>query len=541
MRNALPPAAERQRLAPRLLVSFIAALSLVLGPLAFAPAQAADGSSVSGTAIGEGGVSLADSSVDLVVEEGPEGYYAEPAFIDAAGNYSIKNVPDGTYRVRVYGKGNFVRTLSEPIVVKGADVTVDSLTLPLGGSVSGSIVGTNSKQPVSGVIVLAYPVLDDDAAPFGTWASEGRFTLSAVPAGQYVLEFRDNFGQHVTEFYDNARDAASATKVTVVKDRDTPLRDVSLDEGASLQGLVTNVAGDPIPFASVAVLPVVDGKTNAETAVYGSADENGAYDITSLPAGQYKVRIGAEGFFDRYQGGESTEELAQVMSLAVGQSVPLGTTVLEQAASVAGNVTNADGELLDGVYVNVYPVVNGVLGSTILEQDYTDEEGAFAFPKLRAGTYRLEFSAGNSVYQDSFSGDITVEAGEKAVLEPVVLGLAPVVVPPTPPVVVPPAPYSPPAAPKPVAKKAATVKVDAKGAKKKATLTITVKASGVTPTGKVTIKLGSKTLKTVTLKGGKAKVTLTKQKKGKRTYKVIYSGDSKVRTKSVTTSTVTIK
>lgn len=88
---------------------------------------------------------------------------------------------------------------------------------------------------------------------------------------------------------------------------------------------------------------------------------------------------------------------------------------------------------------------------------------------------------------------------------------------------------SPSASPPPaVAKVAPTVRVTAKGAKKKATLTIAVAAAGVTPTGTVTVRLGSKVLKTVTLRNGRAKVTIKKQKKGKKTFTVVYAGDGQV-------------
>ncbi len=91
-----------------------------------------------------------------------------------------------------------------------------------------------------------------------------------------------------------------------------------------------------------------------------------------------------------------------------------------------------------------------------------------------------------------------------------------------------------------VVKAVSTVSVSAKGAKKKATFTITVKATGVTPTGKITIKLGSKTLKSGTLKSGKVTLSVTKQKKGNRKYTIIYGGDAKVLGKTVT-KTVKIK
>ncbi|GAA3531764.1 hypothetical protein AFL01nite_20610 [Aeromicrobium flavum] len=85
---------------------------------------------------------------------------------------------------------------------------------------------------------------------------------------------------------------------------------------------------------------------------------------------------------------------------------------------------------------------------------------------------------------------------------------------------------------KPAAKKAATLKVKAKAGRKKATVAVTIRAAGVRASkidGKVTIYLKGKKLRTVKVKNGKAKLGITRQKKGKRTYKVRYSGNSLVK------------
>ncbi|HTY72714.1 MAG TPA: Ig-like domain-containing protein [Actinomycetes bacterium] len=61
-------------------------------------------------------------------------------------------------------------------------------------------------------------------------------------------------------------------------------------------------------------------------------------------------------------------------------------------------------------------------------------------------------------------------------------------------------------------------------------LTITVTATGVVPTGRVTIKDGTKTLKTLTLSKGKATYTLSKLKKGKHSITATYAGSTTVKT-----------
>lgn len=90
---------------------------------------------------------------------------------------------------------------------------------------------------------------------------------------------------------------------------------------------------------------------------------------------------------------------------------------------------------------------------------------------------------------------------------------------------------------KPVPKAKASMSVKAAAGKAKVKFATVIKAKGVKAkyvTGKVTIKLGNKTLKTIKVKNGKAAVTLKKQKRGTKKYSLIYSGNSKVAAKKLT-------
>jgi ABC-type phosphate transport system substrate-binding protein len=70
----------------------------------------------------------------------------------------------------------------------------------------------------------------------------------------------------------------------------------------------------------------------------------------------------------------------------------------------------------------------------------------------------------------------------------------------------------------------------AKGKKAKGTVTVT--ADGATATGKVMIMEGSKTLKSASLKAGKATITLPKLAKGKHKLKAVYAGSDAVQSAS---------
>ena len=546
MTIALPPVETRRPLAPRLLVSFVAALSLILGPLAFAPAQAASDFAITGSTVSGEGVDgpLEGVSVELQVFNSDEYFQSyDYANTDEAGEYGFSEVPPGTYRVVVHGRDNLVTHVGTQFDLT-ADRTLAAITLMIGGSLSGSVTESGSNDPSNDFVVEAFPwngTEIDRSFDYGTNVDgeDGSFVINGIPAGMYKVEIRDSIGNHVAEYFDISSDLTTAETVTVLRNVDRPLGAITLDVGASFSGRVENADGTPIVDAYVSALAIVDGKADYQNAYRGYSNELGNYVIPALPGGTYKIEFASNfGYFDEFYNDKATEALADAQTVVLGTDKPLGTTVLEQTAAVTGLVTDADGSGVGDILVEAYPVINGTVAADGSDYTYSDDDGAFNLRDLHAGTYRLKVQDGLHVYQDNFDTVVTIEGGETAEVEPIGLTLQPVVVPP--------APYSPPAppaapAPAPVAKKSASVTVSAKGAKKKATLTITVKASGVTPTGKVTIKLGDKTLKTVTLKNGKAKVTLTKQKKGKRIYKVTYSGDAKVRAKSVNTSKVTIK
>ena len=87
-----------------------------------------------------------------------------------------------------------------------------------------------------------------------------------------------------------------------------------------------------------------------------------------------------------------------------------------------------------------------------------------------------------------------------------------------------------------VAKAAAKLAVTAPSkisAGRSAKVVVTVTATGVTPSGKVTVKEGSKVLGTATLQGGKASITVKGLKKGSHTLVVSYAGSTTVSTAKV--------
>ncbi|WP_146826183.1 hypothetical protein [Aeromicrobium flavum] len=89
------------------------------------------------------------------------------------------------------------------------------------------------------------------------------------------------------------------------------------------------------------------------------------------------------------------------------------------------------------------------------------------------------------------------------------------------------------------AKSRSSLSVKAKPGKRKATFTVRVKAPDIDTAriyGKASVYAKGKRIKTVTVRGGKATIKIAKQKKGKRTYTIRWSGN-----KSITSATKSLK
>jgi hypothetical protein len=463
----------RRPLAPRLVVALLAALALVLGPLAALPASAAPADITGSVVFAAPGPDLGGIDVYLeVFTTGTDGESRwEPADDQAvtndSGSYTFPGVDAGRYRVSTsgpYDLDDFTQKYATAVSAEfevgtsNAPVLAPQLSLVMGGTISGTTSADESGAPLPGVRVIAYRYdADQDYYAYEREVNsddEGGYTVIGLRAGSYHLGFSAD--GRVDEFYDNlpSRNSAGLKTFTVAESGVVTGKNASLALPGSLSGLVTDAAGHALEGVTVYAQPVLpDGSLDNDGGLFVETDQLGAFTVTDAGAFKYKLAFFTDddAYETEYYDNARTEETAQSVTVTGGQDTPLAHTVV-----------------LDE---RVAPPVD----------------------------------------------------------PPVV----------TPPVVTPPV-AGPPAPPAAVVKVNPSIKVSAKAGKKRATLTITVKASGATPTGKVTIKLGGKTLKNVTLKRGKASVTLKKLKKGKKAFTVVYSGDSKVRAKTVTTKKIPI-
>jgi 5-hydroxyisourate hydrolase-like protein (transthyretin family) len=480
------------------------------------------------------GDELSDIEVSLVTFQFEQWRTVATTRTATDGSYSIA-APPGTYilRFRDDKSGRFrteylgdsptkagAQEIDLSANVDGADADLVEQT-----AVSGSVTGPDG-VPVAGVKVVAIASGDSDVDGnevriSTTTSSSGDYRL-ALEDGSYRLRFEPSTLALRPEYWQNASSFADSTEL-VVDGGMTGDVDAELAEGSGVTGTVSAPAGSERPFVSI-----YKRDTDGAWHFFEEATPTtGVFDV-SLPPGTYRVKYEVGSFAPIYYGGGATFGAAADVVVTPGDVQSLGGV----SFGGAGAVTNV-----------VPPVVTGAaaVGDVLKASDgqWGPSEGAVQLSRqwLRDGE-PIAGATGPSYSVARADEGARIAVQVKGVQEGLLSRTKTSA--PTAPVALPP-PAPAPAPPAAVVKVDPSIKVSAKAGKKKATLTITVKASRVTPTGKVTIKLGRKTLKTVTLKRGKASVTLNKMKKGKRVFTIVYSGDSRVLGKTVQAKKLSIK
>ncbi|MFC2071163.1 carboxypeptidase regulatory-like domain-containing protein, partial [Chloroflexota bacterium] len=242
---------------------------------------------------------------------------------DSSGNYTLAGLPVGSYWVRALASVNslpyanewyddvYTRDEATPVPVTVSQDTANiNFSLGPGGTISGCVYRESDNTTLSGakVIAVGYGSMN----PYGsaTTNASGHYQLSSLPSGEYeVFAYATGFAR---EWYsENSTDIHAkeqATAVTVAVLADTPDINLSLVPGGTISGHV---------YQSDNTTPIISG---ARVYVYGSDNLtysfgwtilDGSYETTGLLAGDYTVKVAAEGYVtewydDVYEQGEAT-------------------------------------------------------------------------------------------------------------------------------------------------------------------------------------------------------------------------------------------
>jgi hypothetical protein len=220
-----------------------------------------------------------------------------------ADNVYKLSLPPGSYDVVVQVSSTSTvgtRVLSNagifPVVVGNRDQDLGTLAVPQTIPVNGRIVAT---EPVTGltperlnVTLTSSELSMSTSTRGGTPAIEtnGNFRLSNVAPGRYRIQLT---GLPPDAYLVSAREGPREvldSGVTVRGDSEPlELRIAGPGSIGGLDGTIVNALGQPVPAATIVLVPAPERRSNASAFRTSTSDQNGNFSIRAILPGEYRV------------------------------------------------------------------------------------------------------------------------------------------------------------------------------------------------------------------------------------------------------------
>ena len=311
------------------------------------------GGSISGVVRNESGTPLEGAYIRLDVD-----YETYTACTDGSGMYTINAITYEGYgflRASVddavcpnslpdyaYQYWQTADTIDDVIVVDFLDEDFDfqnlNFTLPLGGSISGTVTDSNTGLPLSGAEVCTAFEMDASCSQTGP---DGAYTISRLPAYDefYV---RASAGGYALEYYNGVYNTRYRSDVSVSSGATTSGIDFQLAPGGSISGMVTGPTGDPVQGVSITA--------NGLSTVTAS---DGSYQIDDLPLGHkffvyahIEDQWGQPLYAPEYWANQHTNRYDEI---TLTDSIPTRTDIdfaMEEMGVISGTLRAFSGEPL---------------------------------------------------------------------------------------------------------------------------------------------------------------------------------------------------
>lgn len=334
------------------------------------------------------------------------GNYTNEGCSGADGTYSV-TVPAGTYDLQAasdytsssQGWPYLSQTVTGVAVTQGATSSQD-FALDRGATISGTVTDAGNGAPLSGICVSAQS--DTYGSDSVCTDASGHYTTSGMPAGDYVVEFSNDNGRYITQYWQDADTYDSATPVTLADAQALTGIDAAMVLGGSIAGTVTDQAtGAPVSDVCI-TLEQADGTFAGDG---GCTDELGHYVSAAVPGGDYVVSFDdAQGrFASQFYDNATTLADAMTVHVTVGSTTHnIDAKLTRNHVGISGTVTDAaTGDPVDGVCAYLYSAATG---------DYTGQgtctgaDGGYAFSDIPADAYYVAIFDPTGVHQTEWYG-----------------------------------------------------------------------------------------------------------------------------------------
>jgi len=279
---------------------------------------------------------------------------------DEEGAFTITHLPEGRWRFYVEAEGH-PHLVSDFIPHNAKNTT---FVLESGGSLSGTAVLADSREPVPNVEVIARDKQYHRDTTSVKTATDGTFAFPTLRPGEYMLTLKD----------DHLVLAKEPPPRTVTAGQDTSGVILDIVDGGVITGAVRDAGtGAGIPEVNLNAYP--DGGRSLPSRTEIKSGGDGRYRIAGLGVGRYRLMRGpAKG----YKNSEWQD--APVVSIGPGQHVSDMNFDLQPTPAIAGTVVDDRDRPVAGAQIAARPTDRGSMASAV-----TEDDGRFELTGFTAG------------------------------------------------------------------------------------------------------------------------------------------------------------
>jgi 5-hydroxyisourate hydrolase-like protein (transthyretin family) len=313
------------------------------------------GGSISGTVLNQNTAApLSGVTVSAAIRVGTTNFSTSVS-TDAAGNYTIRGLPTGAYRLLTNNAQGFINeiydnqqcrgscTIANAIVIgspvsvtAGATTTGNDFGLQPGGSITGTVLDGASGLPARNLIVEAYAVVGGVLTLAGNSGlnGAGAYEIRGLQSGTYFVA---TSGSHTwrNEVFDNLPClgiscslslVATGAPVPVTAGAATPNRNFALAIGDLVQGRITDAStGSALNSVTVSLFHNPSGSLAGQA----QTGPHGLYTIRGIPNGNYVAfTSNSHGYFN-----EIFNNIRCATTCSVATALAAGTPVQVVAAA----------------------------------------------------------------------------------------------------------------------------------------------------------------------------------------------------------------
>lgn len=304
---------------------------------------------------------------------------------------------------RCYGSTSDDPALASDLLVQ-EDERIDGIDIQLGAfpRVHGKVTNEQG-DPIPFVTMIAH---NAGIAPDGTigigggfWMSttdnNGDYEITGIRASHLVVSAGTSpDSPYDSEWYENQVDPQQSTLFTIELDSVLNL-DFQLAKKGNISGTVTNQTGQPLEGISITAFHYYwDGTGGQSWIPFASAtsDFTGAYTITQVPVGTYRIGFGLnQDYVPAFYSYTTTVQSATDIVLGLGESAGnIDGTLAPLFRTISGQVTDPTSNPLANITIQLghnefgHWIPNGY-------ETTTDVTGSYTLTALPTGSFSLAF------------------------------------------------------------------------------------------------------------------------------------------------------